>query len=400
MEEAHFCSACGERSPHNLMDLRTNQIFDHINMVCRSMNAPFVDDAFPPSENSILRMRPNAAEWSAGGDGGRGLELDGAGLRQFVRDNSVTWRRPAELDPSRRWCVFQGTVRPGDITQGRLGDCWLLSSLAVLAENPALVHRVLGKQELSPHGVYKVRLCHHGEWKSVIVDDLLPCQLPPQAPQMQSMLMMGMGRRAAAAPGQLVFGKGGLRGEQLWVPLIEKAIAKLHGSYASLSGGNMHEGFALLSGAPCELLRFGERADGQLRVDGGSSGSGAGGSTAHDESFNLLWAKILSYRDSGYLMGASCCAYPVTTGNENNAATKAAAEAMGLIANHAYSVIDVQITTQGRQMIRLLNPWGTPVWAGDWLTLLTELLLYCAWHCLLISFLPCWHFLLNSFLLC
>ena len=55
-----------------------------------------------------------------------------------------------------------------------LGDCWLLSSLSVLAHFPELVRRVLVTPALSARGVYACRLCRAGEWRVVYVDELLP----------------------------------------------------------------------------------------------------------------------------------------------------------------------------------------------------------------------------------
>jgi hypothetical protein len=55
-------------------------------------------------------------------------------------------------------CLFNGT-EPGDIQQGGLGDCWLLSSIAALAEFPEDIRSLFpGQDNLSETGHYTVRL--------------------------------------------------------------------------------------------------------------------------------------------------------------------------------------------------------------------------------------------------
>lgn len=83
----------------------------------------------------------------------------------------------------------------------------------------------------------------------------------------------------------MIFGVG--RNNQLWVSLIEKALAKIFGSYSRLRGGRMHEGLTILTGYPSI----------NIDIDGHKE----------DEVFiNCTWAQICSALELAYLIGASC----------------------------------------------------------------------------------------------
>eukprot|EP00050_Salpingoeca_kvevrii_P001329 m.167706 g.167706 ORF g.167706 m.167706 type:complete len:482 (-) comp10349_c0_seq1:234-1679(-) len=69
---------------------------------------------------------------------------------------------------------------------------------------------------------------------------------------------------------------------------------------------------------------------------------------------DLLWAQLLSFHEAGYPMGATI------------GATDPAVEAsLGLIGNHAYSIMDMY-AEDGLQLVRLRNPWGMTSWTGKW----------------------------------
>ena len=143
---------------------------------------------------------------------------------------------------------------PKDIRQGILGDCWLMAALALVTERPAMLRHILLTDRINQEGVYAIRLCHNGLWKTVILDDCFPCN----------------------SNRQMVYSQAARR--QLYVPLIEKACAKLNGSYACLSGGSTSEGLLVLTGAPCE----------RFPLDPSSN----------TLDFDILWTKIISACES------------------------------------------------------------------------------------------------------
>jgi len=150
-------------------------------------------------------------------------------------DSVHHWLRISEIAPRSHedrkleWTIFS-SPDPSDIQQGALGNCWLIAALALVSERPRLLEHILLTKEVNKEGAYLVRICHNGLWQATIIDDHFP----------------------ATKHKHLVFTQAKRR--QLYVPLIEKACAKVFGSYANLRRGNMQEGLQLLTGAPCDHM--------------------------------------------------------------------------------------------------------------------------------------------------
>lgn len=81
----------------------------------------------------------------------------------------------------------------------------------------------------------------------------------------------------------------------------------------------------------------------------------------------MLWGKVISYHSIGFLMGASCSSRgPRGEDDRGHRERAAAAEAMGLITDHAYSLLAVMTGAGGVRLLKLRNPWGRGEWRGDW----------------------------------
>lgn len=261
----------------------------------------FHDVEFPPLDSSIYR------------------EVDKEPFDQLVH-----WRRPKDFfrvdyaEGLKEPRLFPDEIEPYDIHQGQLGNCWLMCALASLSERPALIERLFITKTVNNIGIYRVKLCKNGEWVTVTVDDYFPC-FPMGSP---------------------IFSRS--NGNELWVLIIEKAYAKLHGHYYLLRGGFASEGLIDLTGCPTSSFNFQDEEVLKL-IDSGQ-----------------FWLMVKDFDEEGYLLSAS------TQGEERwNEINFLGALDAGLLPGHAYTIMAVK-EFQGNLLLNLRNPWGKLDWNGSW----------------------------------
>eukprot|EP01062_Namystynia_karyoxenos_P051270 TRINITY_DN40185_c0_g1_i1.p1 TRINITY_DN40185_c0_g1~~TRINITY_DN40185_c0_g1_i1.p1 ORF type:complete len:1080 (+),score=259.97 TRINITY_DN40185_c0_g1_i1:55-3240(+) len=267
---------------------------------------------------------------------------------------------PAFLAPGSDPTLFStfgssSSIEPADICQGELNDCWVLGAAAAAAEFPDLICKLFpqadpGLQDCA-RGRFTVRLCKGGWWRDVTLDAYLPCGLVREEG--------GKGHYFRPA-----FGRNAKQVCELWVALLEKAMAKTCTSYAEIEQGNPTEALSELTGFPTEKLpeeddmRWNDpstypRCPESLRPWLGPSGK----DTPFERLEELDRARCLM------------CLYTDCDDALLEKLGKAYRD-VGLFPDHAYTLLcakTVPLAGGGRlRLCRLRNPHGRHEWSGDW----------------------------------
>lgn len=110
---------------------------------------------------------------------------------------------------------LQTSIGIEDTIQGQLGDCWLLSMMASIAEFPDRIFNMFDTKSYNSKGVYSIKMYDMGVPISVVIDDFLPIATS-----------WGNNSYVSVNPDK-----------ELWPILLEKAFSKLMGSYETIVGG-------------------------------------------------------------------------------------------------------------------------------------------------------------------
>ena len=261
-------------------------------------NDAFKDPFFKPEKSSLCPY-DKKGEWILPPDG---LDDDVSGWKNY------DWCRVEELFDSENYSVFSNGIAVEDIVQGNLSDCYFLSAIGALCKFPKLIENLFLFKEKTKEHIYGIYFFINGIKKLVLIDDYLPCSV---------------------SHGFKQFAMGKSEENEIWVALIEKAFAKINGSYIRIgTGGGPNEVFDVCTEAYNEeiAINYSKR--------------------------DLLWDMLINGFEKGFVMTAGT-------------SSKGYVEEVGLDCAHAYTVLGIY-EINGEKVVRLRNPWGTGEFNGAW----------------------------------
>lgn len=246
---------------------------------------------------------------------------------------------------------------PNDVTQGGVGDCWLLSAISALSEYDGAIRHLFRKtrnlERLPENGPnsYVVTLYDLPTWKPVdiVIDERL-CSKPDGG-------LLGCHPSATG---------------ELWVCYLEKAIAVHCGGWDKIDGGTCDHAWRLLTGCK-EQYTIRRKKDGYFHCFGSLNANtkqwealqnsphdgfrglwpmpwpevgGGGEDPKVDE--NGLFERMCAWEDSNYILAAGTRA-----GSDTNTTD-------GIVDGHAYCILNCINDAGGTEwdMIKLRNPHG------------------------------------------
>lgn len=266
-----------------------NQDYQQLKQYCVIRRVRYIDDMFPPDKTSI-----------------------GENILSPSDLNRVQWLRPAKIVPNPSF-VVDGVSR-FDFGQGMVGNCWFLASIGALTFQDHILQQVVPLEQTFDEdycGLFHFRFWRFGRWVDVIVDDKLP-----------------------TINGRLIFVHS-KDPTEFWPALLEKAYAKVCGSYSDMNAGTPAEALVDFTGGV------------HMCVDLSNPPPN-------------LWDLMLRAGKSKSLMG---CGTPQGETSANTVLPN------GLVQGHAYTVTGVkQLVSRGTvvNLVRLWNPWGRGEWNGNW----------------------------------
>ena len=185
--------------------------------VPKSSSKPWIDEYFPPNENSLLGRKKN------------GDYLDPNEVKMIgplMNPKGIEWKRARDIvqDPM----LFEDKISVDSLRLGEIANTYYLSTLSALSQFPNLINQIFITKKINQECIYQISLFIDGEFQIVYIDDFVP-------------VLRGTTTPFFTKTNSFV----------LWGLLLEKAWAKVNGGYLNIVSCSLSDLFRALTGFSC-----------------------------------------------------------------------------------------------------------------------------------------------------
>lgn len=318
---------------------------------CSRLNVKYTDRAFClPSTDALVSLDS--------------LEDPPSSVKGITGVGSV--KRVGDIFEKPQFYVDGATAN--DVRQGSIGDCWFLAAITALGGKKDLIEKICVDRD-EKVGVYGFVFFRDGEWISEIIDDKLCLRSSDDQSQFTTEYLLSVSgnvdvyrtgilpdmrlgehydvlkltkeyRESLRKGSNSLYFASCKESNETWLPLLEKAYAKVHGDYQAISGGFAGEGIEDLTGGVSTFIESEQVLD-----------------------KDKLWSELMQVnKESGFLFGCGS-----RYGSDADPRDEE-----GFVRGHAYTVMnarevkDPKDETKTLRLLKIRNPWGSQEWNGAW----------------------------------
>ncbi len=223
------------------------------------------------------------------------------------------FQRPNKIF-KKQFYLFKDNIEPSDVIQGTIGNCYLVSIFAALAERPELIQKIFKTRSINPDGFYEIYYYYKGRKYIMFIDDIFPTFDKN----------LGSKKLLFAEPNE----------EEIWVSILEKAYAKFEGGYKNIIGGLIYPELEFFTGCKTEELDI--------------------------VNSKLFWDKLkVITKDQNII----CCRSKFKNQDSNN--KNSITSNNNIVFGHAYTILDAREMTKDNndqnkniKLVQIRNPYG------------------------------------------
>ena len=270
----------------------------------------YKDKLFPPSDISIFG-KENLEKINSG----KKIRFCKyyKGLIKDFKQKHIIWKRARDIFNNEKYLLFSKNISPKNIIQGSIGNCYFLTIVSGLTKFPSLIYQLFNYLSVTENCFYELYLNINNKISKIYLDDYFPYNIRKN---------------------KLVFCKS--FNNEIWLMLLEKAWAKIKGSYYNMDNGSPFDVLKSL------LLSSNSKEDFSYDFH----------SLNDDNKKNKIWdimVNNVNKNDNSFMICLS-------KGNLKNK-KKLNNLNYSIVENHFYNIINV-FEEEGKKFLLIRNPWG------------------------------------------